>query len=127
MVSPLPPLTHDYTRSAAVATNMIYKWGEAASLRRNGMADRPCIAFIREYNAVERVGKVVDPTDRMVLVATSSALNAAPPNRDLDRLVTYVQPPTNPPVESGQLRITAPVVPFAPNGTVLYWKLAVRL
>jgi hypothetical protein len=123
----IAPLTHDYSRSARVATGMINKWGEAAALRRNGAADRPCVAFIREWNAVERVGRVVDPTDRMVLIATSTALNATPPNRDLDRLVTYVQPPGNPPVESGQLRITAPVVPFAPNGTVLYWKLAVRL
>ena len=121
------PLTHDYNRSAKVATNMITKWGEVAALRRNGMADRPCIAFIREYNGVERVGRLVDPTDRMVLIATSPALDATPPNRDLDRLVTYVQPPANPPVESGQLRITAPVVPFAPNGTTLYWKVAVRL
>ena len=96
-------------------------------LRRNGAPDRPCIAFIREYNAVERVGRLVDPTDRMVLIATSVALNATPPNRDLDRLVTYVQPPTVPPTESAQLRFTAPVVPFAPAGTTLYWKIAARL
>lgn len=121
------PLTHDYNRSAKVATNMIIKWGETAALRRNGAADRPCVAFIREYNGVERVGRLVDPTDRMVLIATSPTLNATPPNRDLDRLVTYVQPLGNPPVEYGQLRITAPVVPFAPNGTTLYWKVAVRL
>jgi hypothetical protein len=106
---------------------MIRKWGEAAALRRNGAADRPCVAYVREFNAVERIGRLVDPTDRMVLIATSAALNATPPNRDLDRLVTYVQPVSNPPVEAAQLRFTAPVVPFAPAGTTLYWKIAARL
>jgi hypothetical protein len=69
---------------------------------------------------------MIDPVDRLAIVKASDELDKVPPDRDLDRVITFVQPMGTPPVQYEVLKITAPVDKIAPGGIVLYWQLRVR-
>jgi hypothetical protein len=105
---------------------MIYRAGMAAILRRAGEPDRPCTVVIQDYTSMERMGKMYDPIDKKALIAADTVTLGTPPDRDLDVLITYRQPMSNPPTEYQKFRITMPVVPLSPGGIVVYWKLTVR-
>jgi hypothetical protein len=120
-------LQHDYFRTAATARRMMQKFGMWAVLRRSGIADRPALCVIQEYNPIERIGKMYDPTDRLALVAASEILRRTPPDRNLDALVTFAQPVTQwPPAEQDILRISTPIGILGPANIVVYWELNVR-
>ncbi len=121
-------MPHDYQRSRRVATGMIKKWGGLGAFRRIGEADRQCFIVVQDYSPMERLGKMIDPQDRLVLVAAlapDGSLIEIPPNRESDRLVTYVRD-TDPPEDEEVLRFSAPPAPFAPGGVLTYWEIKVR-
>src|SRR5216683_2302847 len=102
-------MKHDFLRSRATADQMIRKWGVAGALRR-ASGDRPVTVVIQDYSPIERIGKMIDPVDRLALVsavAPDGSVLDPPPDREQDRLVTFV--PDSDQVEDEVLRISAPV------------------
>lgn len=95
-----------------------------AVLRRVGEADRPCIVFITDWTVQELYARAYDPLSRRALVSVEGLSLA--PNFQLDRLVTFAQPVTNPPVEFETLRIMSPATQIGPAGVTLLWELVVR-
>ena len=110
----------DYSRQRSVADGMIRKYGVPAVLRR-ASGDRSCVVFISDYTPQERVGKLINQTDRKALV-TPVGLDVDP-DSEQDRLVT-LDPLTG--AEKETLRIIAPVGKLAPAEIVIYWELQVR-
>jgi hypothetical protein len=110
----------DYSAEVRIADRLISKYGAPAVLRRN-TGDRACVAFISEYSPHERIGKVINQTDRKALVSPVG-LTAAP-DSEQDRLVT-LDPVTG--LELETLRIIAPIGKMAPAGVVVYWELQIR-
>lgn len=106
------------------ASRMILRWGMPAVLRRRGMADRPCTVAVLNFTPFERAGQLLDPVDRKCLIAAEGL--TIPPDRELDVVVTFVQPMTVPPVESELLTITAPVGRVEMAGKTVMWRLTVR-
>jgi hypothetical protein len=116
----------NYWATRQRASRQIEKYGMAAVLRRVNAPDRWVILEIQDYMPEERIGKMIDPVDRLAIVKASPELDKVPPDRDLDRVITFVQPMGTPPVQYEVLKITAPVDKIAPGGIVLYWSLQVR-
>ena len=110
----------DYVRELGLADGMIRKYGSPAILRRQS-GDRPCWAFIISYTPIERMGKLINQTDRKALVSPVGL--AIDPDSEQDNLVTL---DTVSGAELQTLRIIAPVGKFAPADTVIYWELQVR-
>lgn len=113
-----------YFRFRHTAEDMISKWGMKAVLRRVGMADRWVDVVITNFTPMERTGQMRNPLDRKALVSVKDL--TVPPDQERDRLVTYVQPMTNPPVEDETLKIIEPPGRINMGGEVLFWRLAVR-
>jgi hypothetical protein len=67
---------------------------------------------------------LANPTDRRVIL---SALNLSePPDDELDALVTFVQPLTDPPIEDEVLPMTCKPTKTAPAGLSVVWEFTVR-
>jgi len=119
----------DYTISRRKADRMIRDHGMTAVLRRNGAPDRQVSACFIAFSPMENL-KITDPTDRKVLVSALDPNDDTavidPPDFVKDRLVTFAQPPGDPPVEAENLRIVAPPGRVAPGDTVVFWRLVVR-
>jgi hypothetical protein len=115
-----------YVNSQRKADGMLRKYGMLAVLRRSSMPDRQCIVFEDRFTPMERVGKMINPVDRKMLMSPlapdGTQLNP-PPDQEEDWLVTLV-PGTI--IENEILRIIEPPERLAPGGVVLYWTLAVR-
>lgn len=115
----------DYQEAITDAEELILYFGMDALLRRAGIADRPCRVAIIEYTPHERPADLSNPTDRRVIMSAENL--AVPPDNEKDELVTFVQPPTNPPVENGPpLPLTCSPKPTAPAGVVVIWEFTVR-
>jgi len=110
----------DYSRERGIADGMIRKYGALALLRR-ASGDRSCWAFISDYSPHERVGKMINQTDRKALVSPIG-LDVAP-DSEQDNLVT-LNPVTG--VELETLRIISPIGKLAPGEFVIYFELQVR-
>jgi hypothetical protein len=110
----------DYARERAIAEGMIRKYGAPAILRRDD-GDRPCFAFISDYMAHERVGKIINQTDRKALLSPVDL--TVDPDSEQDRLVT-LDPVTGAELET--LRIVSPVGKLVPGNIVIYFELQVR-
>jgi hypothetical protein len=110
-----------YERQRALADAMIRKYGTPAILRRDNGGDRSCVVFISEYSPHERVGKLINQTDRKALVSPIDL--AIAPDSEQDKLVT-IDPATGAELET--LRIISPVGKLAPAGTVIYYELQTR-
>jgi hypothetical protein len=80
-----------------------------------------CVAFISDYSPHERMGKVINQTDRKALVSPVGLTIV--PDSEQDRLVT-LDPVTG--LELETLRIIAPIGKMAPAGVVVYWELQLR-
>jgi hypothetical protein len=111
----------DYARERTIADAMIRRYGAPAILRRDNGGDRSCLAFISEYSPHERVGKLVNQTDRKALLSPIDL--SIDPDSEQDTLVT-LDPATG--VELETLRIISPVGKLAPANIVIYWELQVR-
>jgi hypothetical protein len=117
----------DYQAAITDADNLIQYFGMNAVLRRAGSGDRPCRVAIIEYSPREQASNLANPTDRKVVMsAKNSEVQAMPPDSELDQLVTFVQPPTNPPVVKEVLPLTCKPKPTAPAGVVVMWEFTVR-
>jgi hypothetical protein len=111
----------DYSRERAIADGMIRKYGAPAILRRDNGGDRPCWAFISNYSPQEKVGKLINQTDRKALVSPTDL--TIEPDSEQDKLVTF-DPATG--LEKEVMRIIAPVGKLAPAEIVIYFELQVR-
>ena len=110
----------DYVRQRGLADNMIRRYGAQAILRRDS-GDRSCWAFISAYTPLERMGKIINQTDRKALLTPIGL--TVDPDSEQDRLVT-LDPSSGAELET--LRIIAPVGKLAPAEIVIYWELQVR-
>ena len=110
----------DYARERAIAEGMIRKYGAPAILRRDS-GDRACVAFISDYSPQERMGKLVNQTDRKALVSPVGL--TVDPDSEQDRLVT-LDPTTG--VELETLRIVSPVGKLTPGNITVYFELQIR-
>jgi len=107
---------------------MLAKWGSLGALRRQGIPDRQCRVLIQDYGPIERMGKLIDPIDRLALIsalAPDGTVLDPPPDREKDRLVTYV-PGSNPLQDDEVLHFSAPTGKLNPGSVVVYWELKVR-
>jgi hypothetical protein len=123
------PEKFDYNEAISDAEELIAFFGMDAVLRRvsSSPIDRPCRVAIISYDPREKPSNLANPTDRRVIMsAANDEIRAMPPNNELDQLVTFVQPPTNPPVEDEILPFTCPVKPTAPAGVPVLYEFTVR-
>lgn len=117
----------DYIKARNTGDRLVKKFGMLASLRREGV-DRDCYVVVADYLSRENAAQATNPTDRQVIMAAGlGAVIAQPPDNELDQLVTYVQPPTVPPVVDEILPFTAASVkPIRPAGITVLWQAMVR-
>lgn len=114
----------DYLQAQVDADELIQYFGMSAVLRRAGLADRPVTVCIIEFNPKEKATELANPTDRQVVM---SALGlTVDPDNELDQLVTFVQPSTNPPVVDEILPMTCKPKRTAPAGVTALWEFTVR-
>lgn len=119
----------DYEQTLTDADDLIEYFGMEAILRRAGSSpeDRPCTVVIIEYLPREKPSDLANPTDRKVIMsAKNSEVQLMPPDNELDELVTFVQPPTNPPVVDEILPMTCKPKKTAPAGVTVLWEFTVR-
>jgi hypothetical protein len=98
--------------------------GAVAILRRQGIADRQCIAHISTFNPRERPD-ITNPVDRNAIVsalAPDGTVLTPDPDYQQDRLVTLNSDGT----EKETLQIFEPANPTDPAGVVVLWQLSVR-
>lgn len=107
-------------RQQGIADRMIRKYGAQAILRRDS-GDRSCWAFISDYSPQERLGKLINQTDRKAMLSPIGL--TADPDSEQDKLV-MLDPITGAELET--LRIISPVGKLAPAEIVIYWELQVR-
>jgi hypothetical protein len=125
-------MAFDYIQTQADADALLQEFGMAAILRRESVnpTDRPCTVCIIEYNPREKPADLANPTDRRVILSpldpTTGLPLALPPDNELDQLVTFVQPPTSPPVVNEKLPLTCKPKPTAPAGVTVLWEFTVR-
>jgi len=117
----------DYARVRGTADRLLQKFGMSAVLRREGVADRPCVVAIIDYLPREKASSLANPTDRRVLIsADTPEVQATPPNNELDQLVTFVQPPSDTPVENEVLPFLEPIKLYSPAGVPVLYEGRVR-
>jgi hypothetical protein len=122
----------DYTRKRRTADGLIRKYSDGggnAVLRRVGAPDRACSVIIQDYSPMERVGKMINPIDRLAIMsalAPDGTVLSPEPDQEVDRLVTFKVPLAKPPVEDEVLRIVQPPGKLNPGNVVLYWELQIR-
>lgn len=118
----------DYSGAASDAEEIIRFFGMGAVLRRAGATptDRPCVVAIVEYLPRDDKAALANPTDRHVIMAVTPEVAALPPDNEQDQLVTFVQPPANPPVEDEVLPLTCKPKPTSPAGIPVIWEFTVR-
>lgn len=122
----------DYLDARSFADELIQYFGMGAVLRREGMADRPCVVAVVEWRPRERATDLTNPTDRYVIMSAKNVeVQTTPPDDEKDLLVLYKQLPTGGPVlplvEDGEpLPMTSPPKPTAPAGIVACYEFTVR-
>lgn len=119
----------DYPQATKDADDLITYFGMDAVLRRKGSSpeDRPCRLVIIEYLPREKPSDLANPTDRKVILsAKNEEIRLMPPDNEQDEVVTFVQPPTNPPVIDEVLPMTCKPKKTAPAGVTVLWEFTVR-
>jgi hypothetical protein len=118
-----------YAQMLAVADQLITDYGMAASLRNNETgALRACIVAITDYMPRDAATQLANPTERTVLFAAGLGdIPNAAPDWENEQLVTYVQPPGNPPVINETLSFTMPLKLYSPGGIVVLYQTNVKL
>ncbi len=119
----------DYVQSITDADDLITYFGMDAVLRRKGSSpeDRPCRVAIVKYSPREKPSELANPIDRTVYMsAKNPEVQLMPPDNEQDQLVTFVQPPTNPPVVHEVLPMTCKPEQTAPAGVTVLWEFTVR-
>lgn len=118
----------DYVKTRAIGDKLVKKFGMLATLRREGGGDRDCYCVMPDYLSRENPSSMTNPTDRTVYIAAGlGGVPNMPPDNEADRLVTYVQPPSTPPVVDEILPFTpASVKPIRPAGITVLYQATVR-
>lgn len=117
----------DYVGMQATADALLQEFGMSAVLRRVGIPDRPCVVAIIDYLPKDQKSALANPTDRRVLISPLTPdIQAIPPDNELDQLVTFVQPPANPPVVDEILPFAEPLKKFSPAGVNVLYQGTVR-
>lgn len=119
----------DYAGAIKDADDLITFFGMDAVLRRKGSSpeDRPCRVVIISYDPREKAADLANPTDRKVIMsAANSEVQLMEPDNEQDKLVTFVQPPTNPPVIDEVLPMNCKPKPTRPAGVTVIWEFTVR-
>lgn len=119
----------DYVGMRTDADELLQEFGMNAVLRRvtGSPTDRACLIAIIDYMPRDR-NALADPTDRRVLLSANTPdVMAMPPDSELDQLVTFVQPPTNPPVENEVMHMTCKPKLYSPAGVPVLYEFTVRL
>lgn len=119
----------DYVGMTKDANDLITFFGMDAVLRREGSSptDRPCVVAIIEFDPRARPADLANPTDRKVIMsAANSEVQLMPPDNELDKLVTFVQPPSDPPVVDQILPLTCKPKKTAPAGHTVVWEFTVH-
>jgi len=118
-----------YAQMLAVADTLLTEYGMACNLRNNKTKVlRPCIAAVIKYNPRDAATLLANPTMRTVLIA--AGLGDIPnkaPDWENEQLITYQQPPANPPVVNEILSFTQPLELYAPGGIVVLYQTNVKL
>jgi hypothetical protein len=112
-------MAFNYQRSQNVATKLLTKYGTRAILRRQS-GDRDCIVVETDFTPMERLGKLVNPTDRIFLISAKS-LDPAP-NAEKDILVTLQSDGVT---EDEHLKFARPTGRLKPGDTVIYYEIQV--
>jgi hypothetical protein len=126
-------------RSRATWDALIGRDGELALLRQVGLSDRWIVCILGQFSAMERLGGISNPADLKALVAitspdTGTRVTPDPSERDAlvtlqyDHTDTIVTDSSGNPVETGRLKIIAPMAPIGTRALSkqLYWRLQVR-
>ncbi len=118
-----------YAEILSIADQLIDEYGMAANLRVNaGGALRPCVIVISDYMPRDAQTLLANPTERTVLFA--AGLGDIPnkaPDWEGEMLITYLQPPTNPPVINEVLAFSMPLKLYAPGGIIVLYQTTVKL
>ena len=116
----------DYDQMTTDADELIDYFGMDAVLRRNGV-DRPCKVAIVKFNPREKPSELANPIDRKVIMSgRNPEVRSMPPDNEQDQLVTFVQPPSDPPVVDEILPMTSKPKKTAPAGVTVLWEFTVR-
>lgn len=117
-----------YQQILAVADQLIGEYGMSASLRSNADGTlRPCTIIIPDYSPRDAQTQLANPTDRTVLFAAGLGdLPNAAPDWENEQLVTYIQPPADPPVIDEILPFTMPLKLYSPGGVVVLYECTVK-
>ncbi|SRR6266403_899990 len=113
-------MAFNYNRSQNVATKLLTKYGSRAVLRRLS-GDRDIIAVETDFTPQERIGKLVNPTDRIFLISAKKLEPA--PNNDRDILVTFKEDGIT---EDEHLKIVRPAGRLKPGAIVIYYEIQVN-
>lgn len=117
----------DYQQAIADADALIQFFGMDAALRRAGIADRPCRVAVVKFAPREKPAELANPIDRKVFMsAANPEVQLIPPDNEQDKLVTFVQPPANPPVIDEILPMMCKPEKTAPAGVTVLWEFTVR-
>lgn len=118
-----------YAQMLAVADQLITDYGMVAMLRNNNTgALRECYIAITNYAPRDAQTQLANPTERTVIFAAGLGdIPNAEPDWENEQLVTYVQPPANPPVINEILSFKMPLKLYSPGGIVVLYQTDVKL
>lgn len=111
----------DYKKKQAFVDKMIRRWGAKAKLRRIGVGDRDCMAFISDILARDSSGQILNPKSYIGWVSAKGL--TIPPDWEKDSFV-MLDPITD--AEISDKPMTADASPLAPAGVVVYWEIKVQ-
>jgi hypothetical protein len=117
----------DYLKSKATADKLIRKFGMKAVLRRttDTPTDRPCWVVVIDEMPRDAQTELTNPTDRRVILsAVGPEIEAKPPDKEYDTLVTFIQPGGT--IQNEVLPFTSPVKKYAPAGITVAFESTVR-
>lgn len=118
-----------YAEMLAIADSLLAEYGMVAALRDNSTgALRACTIAITDYAPRDAQTQLANPTERTVLFA--AGLGDIPnkaPDWENEQLVTYVQPPANPPVINEILSFSMPLKLYSPAGIVVLYQTNAKL
>jgi hypothetical protein len=118
-----------YAEMLAVADQLITDYGMMAALRNNETgALRACTVVVSDYMPRDAQTQLANPTERTILFAAGlDSIPGLAPDWQNEQLVTYVQPPANPPVINEILSFTQPLKLYSPGGIIVLYQTNVKL
>ena len=118
-----------YKEIGAIADQLIDEYGMDANLRSNATGSlRSCVVVIPDYMPRDVQTLLANPTERTVLFAAGLGdIPNAAPDWEGEQLLSYIQPPADPPVIYEILSFTMPLKLYSPGGIVVLYQCTVKL